>query len=88
MVWGSTLVLRWINRFPLIVYAGGAILAWTAAKMVAGEELLTDYFYDHRRAQLALYPVVIGGVLACGWLRNRQRRLQLARRLSQQSELA
>jgi len=34
VVWGSTLILGWIERFPAIIYAGGAVLAWTAAKMI------------------------------------------------------
>ena len=39
VVWGSTLILRWIERFPGLLYLGGAVLAWTAAKMIADEPL-------------------------------------------------
>ncbi|HYT47503.1 MAG TPA: TerC family protein, partial [Burkholderiales bacterium] len=31
VVWGSTLILRWLERFPALLYLGGAVLAWTAA---------------------------------------------------------
>ena len=42
VVWGSTLILHWIERFPALLYLGGAVLAWTAAKMIADEPLLED----------------------------------------------
>jgi len=31
VVWGSTLILHWIERFPGLLYVGGAVLAWTSA---------------------------------------------------------
>src|SRR3954471_3416819 len=34
VVFGSTLVLRLVERFPLIVHAGAAVLAYTAARMI------------------------------------------------------
>lgn len=44
VMWGSTLILKWIERFPIIVTIGSAILAWTASKMIVGEPFLKDYF--------------------------------------------
>ncbi|BBW97341.1 TerC family protein [Geobacillus icigianus] len=44
MVWGSTLILKWIERFPIIITIGAGVLAWTAAKMIVGEPFLTEYF--------------------------------------------
>lgn len=32
VMWGSTLILRWVERFPVIIVVGAAVLAWTAAK--------------------------------------------------------
>jgi YjbE family integral membrane protein len=37
IIYGSTLVLKLMNRFPIIVTAGGGLLGW-----VAGEMLVTD----------------------------------------------
>jgi predicted tellurium resistance membrane protein TerC len=37
VVWGSTLMLRLVERHPLIVYVGAGVLAWTAAKMITTE---------------------------------------------------
>jgi YjbE family integral membrane protein len=72
VVWGSTLILHWIERFPSLLYIGGAVLAWTAAKMLAEEPLLADALTDRPGIKTALYIVVIGGVLGFAWLRNRK----------------
>jgi YjbE family integral membrane protein len=40
VVWGSRLVIRLVERFPSIILIGGAVLAWTAAKMILDEKLL------------------------------------------------
>jgi predicted tellurium resistance membrane protein TerC len=67
VVWGSTLVLKLVERFPLITYGGAAVLAYTAAKMIVSEPLLDAVFDPHLAARLATYSVLIAGVLAAGW---------------------
>lgn len=44
MVWGSTLFIKLIDRFPIIVTIGAAILSYTAAKMIVGEPILQEFF--------------------------------------------
>jgi YjbE family integral membrane protein len=70
MVWGSTLILRWIERFPALLYAGGGVLAWTAASMVAHEPRVAELLTGLTR--VILYAIVIGGILALAALRNRR----------------
>jgi YjbE family integral membrane protein len=72
VVWGSTLILHWIERFPSILYIGGAVLAWTAAKMLADEPLAQGFLEGRPGMKSALYILVIGGVLGLAWLRNRR----------------
>lgn len=38
MVWGSQLILRIMERYPVILYIGVAILAWTGADMILKDE--------------------------------------------------
>ena len=33
IVWGSTVVLKLVDRFPIIIEIGASVLAWTAASM-------------------------------------------------------
>ncbi len=66
MVCGSSLVLRLIDRFPLITNLGAGILAFTAAKMIISEPLLDPVFDPHLWARLALYAALVAGVLLAG----------------------
>ena len=73
VVWGSTLILKWIERFPSILYVGGAVLAWTAAKMIASEPFVAEVLESRPTRSALLYIGIIGGVLGLAWLRNRRR---------------
>ena len=72
VVWGSTLILNWLERFPGLLYVGGAVLAWTAAKMLADEPLLQEILDARSGLRTSLFVVIIGGVLGLAWLRNRK----------------
>ncbi|WII39317.1 TerC family protein [Paenibacillus thiaminolyticus] len=37
IVWGSTIISRWLERLPLLMYAGAGILAYTAGEMIASD---------------------------------------------------
>ncbi|WP_309123418.1 TerC family protein [Paenibacillus sp.] len=69
VVWGSTLFIKIVNRFPPIVYIGSGVLAFTAAKMITHEPFLHDWFANPA-VYWAFLVVVILGVLAAGKLRN------------------
>lgn len=68
VVLGSSVVLKLVERFPIIIHAGAAVLAFTAAKMIVDEPLL-DAVFDaptHTWLQWLTYAVAIMGVLALG----------------------
>jgi YjbE family integral membrane protein len=64
VVWGSTLVLRLVERFPAIIWLGAGVLGWTAVKMILAEPLLAPWVGDRSPARLALHIVVVGGLVA------------------------
>jgi len=72
VVWGSTLILNWIERFPALLYIGGGVLAWTAAKMLADEPLIQQLLAGRSGLNALLYILVISSVLGSAWLRNRR----------------
>ena len=76
VVFGSTVVLRLVERFPLIIQAGAAVLAYTAAQMVVGEPLLQSVFGTaedaHRPMRWAACALAVFGVLGAGWWRTRR----------------
>ena len=75
VVWGSTLVLKLVDRYPVITSLGAAVLAFTAAKMIVDEPLLDPLFDPHLAARVGAYLLLVAGVLAAGrWAAHRQRR--------------
>lgn len=64
VVWGSTLVLKWVVRFPQILWIGAGVLGWTAAKMIGSEALLAPTFAAQPWLLTLLYVVVVCGLVA------------------------
>lgn len=77
VVFGSTVVLQLVERFPAIIQLGAAVLAFTAGKMIVNEKLLASVFQGpetlHQVAYWGLIVVAIVGVLGAGWRRNRRK---------------
>lgn len=75
VVFGSSVVLKLVERFPIIIHLGAAVLALTAAKMIVGEPLLDAYFDAPSQAmwRWATYVLSIGLVLGAGWLVTRKK---------------
>jgi predicted tellurium resistance membrane protein TerC len=42
-VFGSQIVLKLLDRFPLIVLFGGALLGWIAGGLIVGDTLLKGH---------------------------------------------
>jgi predicted tellurium resistance membrane protein TerC len=74
VVFGSTLVLKLVERFPIVIKIGAAVLAYTAAMMVINEQLLKPFFYSEGVTATALrwglIALAIVGVLAAGQFKN------------------
>ncbi|WP_243039828.1 TerC family protein [Dyella sedimenti] len=68
VVWGSSLILRLIERFPVIVYIGAAAIAWTSARMIAHDHWLAPWFDARPWAMYVLDALLVAGVCAGGWL--------------------
>lgn len=71
VVFGSTVVLKLVERFPIIISLGAAVLAVTAASMIVKEPFLASYFSE-TVAKWGLYAVCVAGVLGSAWLKTRR----------------
>ena len=61
IVFGSQVVLKLLDRFPVIIYLGGGLLGW-----IAGGMLASDQFFMTRWPELCLlahYPLSAAGAL-------------------------
>jgi YjbE family integral membrane protein len=73
IVWGSTLVLKLLDRFPVVVLFGAGLLGW-----IAGGLIIDDPFIDRWPAlntEVVGYAARLAGalfVVAVGWLFKRR----------------
>lgn len=78
VVYGSTAVLKLVERFPIIMTLGAGVLAYTAAKMIVSEPLLDPLFDPeggwHELARKGTYVLAVAGVLGLGWGTTRRAR--------------
>jgi YjbE family integral membrane protein len=70
VIWGSQLILKLVERYSVIVYIGGGVLAWTAVKMVTSEPLLQNVLANYPVIVWTAYALVIGAVVGGGFLVN------------------
>ncbi|MEW9570740.1 TerC family protein [Rhodanobacter sp. Si-c] len=73
VVWGSTLILKLVERFPVIVYLGTGAIAWTAGRMIAHDHLLRGWFDAHHGLAHALELLLAVCLCVEGWRRRRRR---------------
>ncbi|MFM1948908.1 MAG: hypothetical protein RL706_929 [Pseudomonadota bacterium] len=76
VVLGSKVVLRMVEKWPVIIHVGSAVLAFTAAQMIINEKLLDPLFDGgeliNNLARGATYVLAITGVLVTGWWASRK----------------
>ena len=77
VIWGSTLILKAVERYPWIVHVGVGVLCWTAAQMMVSEPLVKDFFATHDAARIAVHVAVFTGVFALGAIAARRRQAQV-----------
>ncbi|MBP3949519.1 TerC family protein [Bacillus suaedae] len=66
IIWGSQMILKAFDRFPIIVYIGAGILAFTASRMITHEDMLAPLFINHPMFATLFQSVVIVGVILAG----------------------
>ncbi len=73
IAWSSQLVLKLIDRFPLIIYVGGALLGYVAGEMLVSEALFATIVEAHHYLHWLIPAVCALLVVALGkWLALRK----------------
>lgn len=73
VVWGSTLILKWVDRFPIIITIGAAVLAYTASKMIVAEKFLIGFFEENPLIKWGFIILIVVGVVFLGKLKQRRK---------------
>lgn len=85
VMYGSTLILKLIERFPFIIIIGAGILGWTAAKMIVAEPFMHDYFANSF-IKYGFEAIVVIGILVAGISRQKNIEKEKANREKMQIE--
>ncbi len=77
---GSALFLAVIERFPIVVWGGGALLGWIAGGLLPEDPVVARYLTEHQVDQLEIACGIVGAILvvAIGWYLVRSSRLREA----------
>ena len=73
IVFGSTVIMKAIDRFPIIVYIGAGLIAYTAGEMIDSDQAIQPYLPSlfHGTVYLAIALTVI--VIGFGWWYNKNK---------------
>lgn len=71
VIFGSQMILKAMEKYPIISYAGAGILAWTAGEMMVGEPKF-EYILPHDY-HLLIPAAITVLVIAWGYLANKIR---------------
>ncbi len=70
VVFGSTVIMKIMDRFPVFVYIGAGLIAYTAGDMIEGDKAIRPYLpqFLHEKPYIAIALTV--AVVAGGWIYN------------------
>lgn len=69
IIFGSQIIVAIMDRFPVIVYAGAGLIAWTAGEMMQQDRLMAAYA---NVAPVWLLPAIVTvGVIGLGYWHNK-----------------
>ncbi|WP_366480516.1 TerC family protein [Ornithinibacillus hominis] len=73
MLFASQFILRMMEHFPIVVYLGAGLLAWTAGEMMLEEEFIKQNVIAGTSMELALLIGIIMATLTIGGYQRRYR---------------
>jgi len=82
VIFGSTLMLRFMERWPVIITAGGALLGWIAGEMMVTDPAIDSWVEHNARWLEEMRVAAIAGavlvVIVGMWLAKRQQQADAA----------
>ncbi|QBR72215.1 tellurium resistance protein TerC [Beijerinckiaceae bacterium] len=77
IIFGSTLLLPLFNRFPILIWAGAALLGWVAGDLIGADPEI-EVWLRPRLPNFELWCAAAGAffVMLVGWLGNRQKSVE------------
>ncbi|WP_102028051.1 TerC family protein [Salirhabdus sp. Marseille-P4669] len=72
IIWGSKVILHFMEKYPLLVYIGAGILAYTAGETILSEDQLAPFFQQYQAFHYVIPIVSILFVLFLGHLLDKK----------------
>ena len=74
IVWGSQLVIKLMDRFPIVITLGGMLLGWIAGSMMVTDPALASFVAPHM-SWLGYVAPIAGALIVLAWGRWRASRV-------------
>ena len=76
IVAGATLIMALLSRFPILVWAGAALLGWIAGELLVEDPVSKSYFdmlgaqygLTHKATEYVMQIICTMFVVLCGWI--------------------
>ncbi|WP_076999266.1 TerC family protein [Variovorax sp. KK3] len=73
IIFGSTLILKLMDRFPIIIVLGAALLGWVAGEMAVSDPAIAGWVADHHFLHTVVPAFGAAAVVALGkWINSRR----------------
>lgn len=73
IVWSSQILIKFMEKFPIIIYIGAGILTWVAGEMIIEDKIIARYLHGdiwHWAVPVGITVLTLG----YGWLKSRQKK--------------
>ncbi|MED4289681.1 TerC family protein [Priestia megaterium] len=77
IIWGSSFIMKAMEKFPIIIYAGAAMLAWSAGKMIVEDKIIGG-FVPSTALHLAVQIILTIAVVGIGYMKNKKMKKEQA----------
>ncbi|PAK51910.1 TerC family protein [Priestia megaterium] len=77
IIWGSSFIMKAMEKFPIIIYAGAAMLAWSAGKMIVEDKIIGG-FVPSTALHLAIQVILTIAVVGIGYMKNKKMKKEQA----------
>lgn len=77
IIWGSSFIMKAMEKFPVIIYAGAAMLAWSAGKMIVEDKIIGG-FVPSTALHLAIQVILTIAVVGIGYMKNKKMKKEQA----------
>jgi YjbE family integral membrane protein len=67
---GSAIILALLERFPILIWGGAAVLGWVAGEIFSSDQVVLNFFSGYDPEHVALVAQIVGSAtaLGCGFI--------------------